>query len=98
MKVERVGGTKRAQATDDSDWSPASLFNSLYAANGFTALYDHAADLLSLNHPLTEFETLFMQNTDPGLDLVEQVQLIPAPASIVLLGSVSGLSGSQAGG
>jgi len=64
----------------------ASLFNSLYAADGFAAVYDPVADLLSLNHPLTEFKTLFVQNTDPGLDLVEQVQLIPAPASIVLLG------------
>ncbi len=64
----------------------ASAFNSLYASDGFTATYDPLTDLLFLDQPLTELETLFVQNTDPGLDLVEQVRLIPAPASIVLVG------------
>src|SRR6185503_13049000 len=66
------------------------LFNSLYAASGFTSTYDPLADVLRIDQPFTNYMTLFVQNTDMGLDLDPEMEIItPEPATIVML--VTGL-------
>lgn len=65
----------------------ADLFNSLFSSEGFTASYDPIEDALSLDQPLTPFLRLFMQNTDPGLDLALGLAVIPEPAALALLGA-----------
>ena len=71
--------------------SLASLFNSLYTAFGYTATYDPFTDLLSLDQPIGNYETLFTQNTAAGLELDPVVEIVttPEPASVVLV--VTGL-------
>jgi hypothetical protein len=65
----------------------AALFNSLFRADGFTVTYDPMEDLLSLDQPLTPFLRLFMQNTDPGLELALGLAVVPEPAALALLGA-----------
>ena len=68
----------------------ASLFNSLYTSFGYTATYDPFTDLLSLDKPIGNYETLFTQNTDSGLELDPVVEIVtPEPVSVVLV--VTGL-------
>jgi hypothetical protein len=64
----------------------ASLFNSLFAPFGYTASYDPFTDLLSLDQPIGNYETLFTQNTDSGLELDPVLEIItPEPATLPLL-------------
>lgn len=70
------------------------LFNSLFTSDGFSVTYDPIADLLSLDQPLTPFLRLFMQNTDPGLDLALGLAVVPEPAAFAVLGA--GLLGLMA--
>jgi hypothetical protein len=65
----------------------ASLFNSQFAASGFTATYDPALDLLSIDQPLNNFLTLYTQNTDPGLILGPTLNVVPEPSSLLLFGT-----------
>jgi hypothetical protein len=75
----------------------ADLFNSLFSSEGFTVSYDPIEDLLSLDQSLTPFQRLFMQNTDPGLELALGLALVPEPAALALLGAgLLGLTAARA--
>ncbi len=75
-----------AGSTDSGIFSSlALLFNSLYSAFGYKASYDPFLDLLSLDQPIGNYETLFTQYTDTGLDLSPVLVVTPEPASILLI-------------
>lgn len=65
----------------------AAQFDGLFSTDGLTATYDPATDSLALDQALTPFESLFAQNTDPGLDLDSFLAVVPEPASFALLGA-----------
>jgi hypothetical protein len=80
-----VPGAGRTEDEVMSDF--ALLFNSLYAAQGTSVSYDPGTDILSLDRPLTPFETLFFQNTDTGLLVGPTYALVPEPAALALFGA-----------
>ena len=63
----------------------AGVFNSLFSVLGFTASYDPLADLLSIDQPINNYLSLFTQSTDAGLQLTGALQVVPEPASSVLV-------------
>jgi hypothetical protein len=75
-------GETNAQVLNDL----ATLFDSLFSADGLTATFDPLTVALSLDQQLTPFETLFTQNTDPGLELDAFLAPVPEPPTILMLG------------
>ena len=66
-----------------------TAFNSLYAFLGLTATYDPLADVLSVDQPLNNYLSFFTQNTDPGLELIEQLSIVPEPATKLLMAALA---------
>jgi hypothetical protein len=74
----------------------ATLFDNLFSSDGLTATFDPFADSLSLDQPLTPFESLFTQNTDSGLELDPFLAPVPEPPTFLLLGiGLAGLAGMR---
>ena len=85
-----TAGETDAEVLDDL----STLFNSLFSSDGLNATFDPFTDSLFLDQQLTPFESLFTQNTDPGLELDPFLSSVPQPSTLLLLGmGLAGLAG-----
>jgi hypothetical protein len=85
-----TAGEMAAQVLDDL----SMLFNSLFSSDVLTATFDPFTNSLFLDQQLTPFESLFTQNTDPGLELDPFLSPVSQPSTLLLLGmGLAGLAG-----
>jgi hypothetical protein len=65
----------------------ATLFDTDFSSDGFTASYNAATDTLSLNEPIPGTDLMWFADSDTGLNLIGDNVATPLPGSLVLFGS-----------
>jgi hypothetical protein len=64
----------------------AEAFDADFESQGFTASYNPATDLLTLDQPLLGYSEVYAGDLDPGLNFYAQAP-IPEPSSVLFLGA-----------
>jgi len=71
----------------------ASLFNSEFASDGFTATYNPLTDTLMLDQAIPGTDFMWFANTDTGLDFIGDDPATPLPGALPLFATGLGALG-----
>lgn len=71
----------------------ALLFNQDFASMGYTATYDPATDILSIDQPLPSVDMLWSADSDTGVGFDSSPNTVPEPATLGLLSTAMAVFG-----